>query len=472
MRLNRLKLNPSRLLLVTIAILVLIAWNNRFTFDDAFISFRYSEHLAQGHGLVWNIGEAPIEGYTNFLWTLLMSVAFILSIDPELFSWIISIGCFVGSLLGTYYLAKGITNNPYWGVIAVILLGTNFTFNAFATSGLETQCQTMLLILSIYCVYCTHTSKVPSHTLLLITSLLFALALMTRLDSVVMVGILGLACLRYISKSPTDTRQKLMSIMAISLPSIILVGGWLLWKLSFYGDILPNTFYVKADTKFLAAVLKRGSIYIVVFWLSYWLLPFILLIVYRVFRRTIHPFEIVLFIMLLLWTVYLFYVGGDFMEFRFMVAILPLLMVQIVATIAQYSNRKYLQVGLLLIILGGSASHALTFHDSPLRVRMHSIQGMQNTQIYSFSDWDGIGQVLGEAFNYDRSITLAMTPAGLIPYYSKARAIDMLGLNDAWIARNGVPHLIQAGHERITTFAYLKESPPLLICWNKMSICL
>ena len=42
-------------------------------FDDAMISMRYAQSLAEGHGLVWNPGEAPVEGYTNFLWTLVMA---------------------------------------------------------------------------------------------------------------------------------------------------------------------------------------------------------------------------------------------------------------------------------------------------------------------------------------------------------------------------------------------------------------
>src|SRR5690606_38133881 len=38
--------------------------------DDAFISFRYAQNLVEGHGLVYNPGER-VEGYTNFLWTVL-----------------------------------------------------------------------------------------------------------------------------------------------------------------------------------------------------------------------------------------------------------------------------------------------------------------------------------------------------------------------------------------------------------------
>jgi hypothetical protein len=43
--------------------------------DDAFISLRYAKHFAEGHGLVYNPGER-VEGYTNFLWTVWLSVAY------------------------------------------------------------------------------------------------------------------------------------------------------------------------------------------------------------------------------------------------------------------------------------------------------------------------------------------------------------------------------------------------------------
>ena len=50
----------------------------RFNFvcDDAFISFRYARNLADGLGLRYNLGvEPPVEGYSNFLWVLLMMIA-------------------------------------------------------------------------------------------------------------------------------------------------------------------------------------------------------------------------------------------------------------------------------------------------------------------------------------------------------------------------------------------------------------
>ncbi len=43
-------------------------------FDDAMISMRYAWSLSHGFGLVWNPGEY-VEGYSNFLMTLIMSLA-------------------------------------------------------------------------------------------------------------------------------------------------------------------------------------------------------------------------------------------------------------------------------------------------------------------------------------------------------------------------------------------------------------
>jgi arabinofuranosyltransferase len=66
-------------------------------------------------------------------------------------------------------------------------------------------------------------------------------------------------------------------------------------------------------------------------------------------------------------------------------------------------------------------------------------------------------------------VTIALNPAGFIPYYSQLRTIDMLGLNDAWIARNGVPYLTLAAHEKIATFDYLlSQEVNLLIDQPKM----
>ena len=62
------------------------AWMVRrfwFVTDDAYISFRYARHLGAGHGLVWNPGEAPVEGFTNLLLVILVAPFTRLGLDPR-----------------------------------------------------------------------------------------------------------------------------------------------------------------------------------------------------------------------------------------------------------------------------------------------------------------------------------------------------------------------------------------------------
>jgi len=45
--------------------------------EDAAILMRYAQHLAAGHGIVWNVGEPPVDGATDFLFMLLLETSMI-----------------------------------------------------------------------------------------------------------------------------------------------------------------------------------------------------------------------------------------------------------------------------------------------------------------------------------------------------------------------------------------------------------
>ncbi len=66
------------LLWIVVAGRVLGEWQ----MDDAFISYRYASNLVHGYGLVYNPGE-PVEGYTNFLWTLMSAAAIRVGWNPQ-----------------------------------------------------------------------------------------------------------------------------------------------------------------------------------------------------------------------------------------------------------------------------------------------------------------------------------------------------------------------------------------------------
>ncbi|MEL7669265.1 hypothetical protein [Methanobacterium sp.] len=61
---------------------------------------RYAENLVSGHGLVWNVNEIPIEGYSNFLWVLIIALIIFFKSDPAFYLKIVSLI----SLMGIGYL--------------------------------------------------------------------------------------------------------------------------------------------------------------------------------------------------------------------------------------------------------------------------------------------------------------------------------------------------------------------------------
>src|SRR6266542_4914754 len=71
--------------------------------DDAMISMRYAWNFSHGYGLVWNVGER-VEGYTNLLMTLLMSLYTGLFAKSEAALAVIITGIF--TVLGCLYVSS------------------------------------------------------------------------------------------------------------------------------------------------------------------------------------------------------------------------------------------------------------------------------------------------------------------------------------------------------------------------------
>jgi len=76
---RRASLHPC--FLVFAAIFVAHAFYLGVIAEDAFISFRFAKNLAIGNGLVWNAGEPPVEGYTNFLWVVISAAVLRAGLD-------------------------------------------------------------------------------------------------------------------------------------------------------------------------------------------------------------------------------------------------------------------------------------------------------------------------------------------------------------------------------------------------------
>ncbi|MBI4720024.1 MAG: hypothetical protein HY770_02080, partial [Chitinivibrionia bacterium] len=117
------------------------------TKDDAFITFRYARHLAGGHGLVWNIGEAPVEGYTNFLFLVIMSVFSLFKADLVAAAKIVNLLSAFAVFFMLIEIFQRIYRDRYLLFFGLFLFVFPFFTSAQIAGGLETMFYAMLVTL-------------------------------------------------------------------------------------------------------------------------------------------------------------------------------------------------------------------------------------------------------------------------------------------------------------------------------------
>ncbi len=438
----------SRLVIAAIAaIAVTIAWTMRFGTDDAYISFVYAKSLVRGDGLTW-FGD-HVEGYTNFAWVLWIAAGLEGGADPLIWSWVGSLIALATAVAVTYRIAIVRTGSEVAGACAAVVLATNYTFLAFGTSGLETMLQTALLAAAAYQVEQLRRGD-PTPRRLASLSVTCAFALWTRLDSAVLCAVLA-AVVAHRLVTCRATRRLWLAAIA---PAFVLVGGWLAWKLAYYGDVLPNTYYVKAATGRVA----NGARYTWAFLDAYELWPVLVVaaLVALVRRRFASWLPVALTVA---WMLYVIWVGGDFMELRFFVPVLPPLAVIFaeLATAPIPRTPPWLRATAIVGFLAAWSWHHATTFDRVADNSYDSIRMLGTFyQRVANNDWTRLGKPLHDALA-GTDATLACNGAGAIPYYADLPTIDQLGLNDEWVAHHGVPAVDshRPGHQRYASYEYL-----------------
>ena len=144
------------------AALLYVGWRTFwFLTDDAFISYRYISNSLLGHGYVWNPPPfQPVEGYTNFLWIVLLDLVWrLLGVAPPESANLIALAF----SFGTVVIAAALTLRIPWSrsleayripCVALVLLGIlgNRSFLAWTSSGLETAMFNFLVLSWLYFV--------------------------------------------------------------------------------------------------------------------------------------------------------------------------------------------------------------------------------------------------------------------------------------------------------------------------------
>ncbi len=234
---------PAVLLLVAIP----VAWAFRYWFvcDDAFITFRYVRNFLRGDGLVWNVGEY-VEGYTNFLWALEIGGLWALGWRPESASvwlslgWTVVLGLTIAALAArTLPADHDGTRRQRAGLVAIALLlwGTNRSVAVWASSGLEMRQFTALCTLGLLWAHGdrSHRGSIAAGTA-------YGLAALTRPEAL----LFGPAVMVvWAWRAWRDGALRMGNALRLGVPFGLLVGSHLLWRRSYYGEWLPNTYYAK-----------------------------------------------------------------------------------------------------------------------------------------------------------------------------------------------------------------------------------
>lgn len=401
--------------------------------DDAFISFRYAEHLAAGNGLVYNAGER-VEGYTTFLWVVLISVGRKVGVAPILFSKVIGALCALGTLLLLAHAHRfGIGVKRQEAAMATLFLGSCGVFTSWALSGMEVSLFTFLILLVIT-AYHIALCRRDQLRLFGVAGVLCALAALTRPEGAILV-------LPLLARTLALGRNHRIEAASLLLGAFMVVFvPYLVWRYFYYGYLLPNTYYAKVG--FGIVQYLRGLLYLGRFANTTMLLliPAMLYLISLKWCRTL-PNGSVLPLVMLCYGAHVVAVGGDAMPaFRFLAPVLPLLcLVTATSVFAILNDSRPLLVGVIVAAI----------------VSYNLVEWRFGADLYTKIKEDtiaGYGMQVGLWLkqNVDPGSLIATNTAGTIPYFSKLRTVDMLGLNDEHIAHREIPTMGQgdAGHEK------------------------
>lgn len=296
-------------------------------FDDGMISMQYARNLVAGHGLVWNAGEAPVEGYTNLLWTLGMALAHLLPVSEARRSLVVMVageGLLLADIAVVGAIARRLMPAAPVGVAAAMwLTALCYPLIYWTLRGMEVGFVALVLAVAVLLTLRLR-DRFRGGDLALLALTLVA-GLLTRTDVAIPAGII-VAALALLG--PAGTRARAALGLGATLAATL--GAHTAFRLAYYHHALPNTYTLKMGGVALTTRLGRGVESLLVVGAIH-LLPLVLLALWYFLarRRAADPAAALLAALVLGQVAYAGYVGGDAWEWmgyanRYLSPALPL----------------------------------------------------------------------------------------------------------------------------------------------------
>jgi len=386
---------------------------NRLWFlqDDAYISYRYVANFLGGNGMVYNIGER-IEGITNFGWTVLLAFIGTVGLDYIWWSQVIGLLSGAGIIVLTTLLAGRLFDDSLWFTLpCALLVGSNISIAYWSPAGLETAAFSFLCLLSLYLYL--------NRSWLLIASLV--LAVFVRPEGALLAGILILIETIVERRTPLFTLKASLAALALSLP-------YVLFKLLYYGSLLPNPFYAK--TGFTLMQLSDGLEYTGRF-LSHYGFYGITIVIPCIYYRNLNRAAKTILIFTLVYISYVVIVGGDVLKVdRFFLPVFGPMALLAVLTIRKITSQFRASANRIILTTTFSLMVFLTFWlPSDDAVRYNNDERLftrkQKALAHEMKKTD------------PRKFSVATPTIGVFGYELIGHnIIDMVGLTDSTIARH------------------------------------
>jgi len=409
-------------------------------FDDAMISMRYAKHLAEGYGPTWNIGETPVEGYTNPLWMAFMSIFHLFPIPASKISLFIQISgaLFLGAnLFFVKKIGEFLSTNATVPILAVILTAFYIPLNNWGLQGMEVSALVLVLNAAIWLILRDRGKENFSF----IPYLLLGIGTLIRLDMALpYMIILGYQVFSY----PKERQKNLLWGIGIF---IVIMGSQTLFRYIYYGDILPNTYYLKVSGFPIHLRIARGFYVLFAFIQDFnWILFFLPLVILA-YRRD-HP-VLLLLTLIISQVAYSVYVGGDAWEHkggsnRYISIIMPIFFIlfaficnKIITAIGAHTRSspklhpRTANIGLILFVTASMVNFNSIYNTTQRNFETWFLV-RQPVFIQSNLEYLDIVQAIKKISTPDARI--AVVSAGTIPYFTERFSIDLLGKNDPYIA--------------------------------------
>ncbi len=427
-----------------------------FVPDDAFISFRYAKRLAQGMGLTWTSGP-PVEGYSNFLWTLVLAGAARWGADVIVAAR--ALGA-VSSVCVVLALCVAAVRSGTWSApaaaLACALWVMSASVGAWTLAGLEHPLVAALLAWSIVWLFRLQARGVSSARDLWAPGLVLGVLCLVRLDTPLLVFVVAVW---WWWAGGCNRRAATQCAALLAIPLLVLFGQEI-FRIVYYDDWLPNVARAKLTTsssRFASGVqYVLGGFSSMRPWGEVAIVTMMALLVHRPTRVR----AVLLVALTFTWLAYIAIVGRDlFPAWRRLLPVVLCVAMTLAlgfdaAAATGWMRRRRRLVGMALTV--GFAFSAWNQF------------GITENQRAKLERWEWNGEVIGRALKDgfgQQEPVLAIMAAGAVPYWAEIDCLDMFGLSDRHIARVRSEEWGQGklGHETRDADYVLSRNPDLML---------